>query len=192
MKNDTIGIRQRIKGIAKVLVENHQKWEAAHRRGIALCFAIEKCKDYAIKSFQKGEIDPALFTLYPNELKLICDKLQVITTIFEDIRDSANDSKRQVDAFIKLGATNVFNDSSIVFKTWTCDTIQKKLVKICSSYEREYEIKIKVMENIAHSKTIDDLVLHSSVWEFQTFVDADIDLIISGLTVEADVESEPK
>lgn len=168
------------------MAENHRKWDAAHRRGIVLCAAIEKCKTHAIQSFSNENTDTSERTLYPDDLKSLCDKLQIITTIFQDVRDSALDSRRQIDSFIKLGAANVFNESPIVFKTWTCEKVQRAVDDICSSYEAEYLNKVNVMENIAHSKRSEDLVLHLCVWEFQLSVDTNIDFLVKELIAEAD------
>lgn len=192
LRNDTIGIRQRIKGIAKTLAENHRKWEAAHRRGIVLCTGIEKCKTHAIQSFSNENTDPSERTLYPEDLKTLCDKLRIITTIFEDVRNSALDSRRQIDSFIKLGEGSVFSESRIVFKTWTCEKVRDVVAEICSSYEAEYLVKVKVMENIAHSKRPEEAVLHLCVWEFPLSVDANIDLLVIQLMAEAEIDIEGK
>lgn len=192
LRGDNIGIRQRIKAIAKTLAENHRKWEAAHRRGITLCRAIDKCKLHAIKIYNNTDTDPADRTLYPAELKPNCDKLQLITTIFEDVRDSANESRRQVDSFIKLGAENVFADSSLVFRTWTCDKIQSVMNVICTGYDHEYRVKFNAMENIAHSRTDNELAWHVAVWEYQMHVNTEFETIFKALVYEADIEIDEK
>lgn len=197
IKSDNIGIRQRLKAIAKTLVENHIKWDAAHRRGIVLCRSIEKCKSHAIKSFSTATAasssvystdDTEQRTLYPPELKPSCDKLQIITTIFQDIRNSAEESRRQIVSFIKLGAATVFADSPLVFRTWNCQALEQAIEKICAAYEQEYKMKITVMENIAHSRDDNELAMHLAVWEYQTYVTADVDLLFNALTLEADVD----
>lgn len=192
MKSDNIGIRQRLKAIAKTIVENHRKWEAAHRRGISLCKSIEKSKSHAIKTFNDRDTNAADKTLYPAELKTICDKLQVITTIFGDVRNSANESRRQIISFIKLGSSNVFAESSLVFRTWDCTTLESAICKICDAYEKEYETKAKVMENIAHSRTDDELTMHQAVWEYQTYVNSDMEMLFKALIAEADIEHDDK
>lgn len=181
-----------MKAIAKTLLENQRKWDAAHRRGITLCRSIEKCKLHAIKTFNDTNTIDDDRTLYPMELKAICDKLNVITTIFEDIRNSAYESQRQIVSFINLGMTNIFADSMLVFRTWNCSTLQQSIVKICDSYEHEYKMKVKVMENIAHSRNVDELALHLAVWEYQTYVNTDIEMLFKALRIEADVESDEK
>lgn len=47
--------------------------------------------------------------------------------------------------------------------------------------EREYAIKLKVLENIAHSETKADLVMHSLVWEYPQNL---VDLLIVSLSAE--------
>lgn len=188
VKSDNIGIRQRLKATAKMLVENHRKWEAAHRRGITLCRSIEKCKSHAIKAFHDNDTNVADKTLYPTELKPICDKLRVITTIFQDILNSANESKRQMVSFIKVGSTNVFADSPLVYRTWNCVTLEEAANRICEAYEKEYGMKVKVMENIAHSQNDDELTMHLAVWEYQTHINSDMEMLFKSLTIEADVQ----
>lgn len=177
------------------MVENHIKWDAAHRRGIVLCKSIEKCKSNAIKSFNNValSIDSSNDTdeqrsLYPPELKTICDKLQIITTIFQDIRNSAEESRRQIVSFIKLGAATVFADSPLIFRTWKCQTFERAVEKICAAYENEYKMKVTVMENIAHSRDDNELALHLAMWEYQTYVTNDVDVLFKALELEADVE----
>lgn len=194
IKSDNIGIRQRLKAIAKTLIENHAKWDAAHRRGIVLCKSIEKCKSHSIKSFSNvttvsnDSNDTEQKTLYPPELKTICDKLQIITTIFQDIRNSAHESRRQIVSFIKLGTATVFTDSPLVFRTWNCQALERAIEKICTAYEHEYSMKVTVMENIAHSRDDNELAMHLAVWEYQTHVTADVDVLFKALTLEADID----
>lgn len=128
-------------------------------------------------------------TLYPPELKTICDKLQIITTIFQDIRNSADESRRQIVSFIKLGAATVFADSPLIFRTWNCEAFERAIEKMCTAYEHEYKMKVAVMENIAHSRDDTELALHLAVWEYQTHVTADVDILFKALALEADVDN---
>lgn len=182
-----------IKTIIKTVAENHKKWEAAQRRGVALCNSIENVKSHAITSNDQPSASAGTqSTLYPNELKSLCEKLRIITTIFEDVLDSARESTKQISDAIKLGGSTAFAEQSIVFKTWACDQFTISLAEIIQCYENEYNIKIKCMENIAHSKSKDELVLHSSVWEFPTFVTEDVTFLLVEMMLEGDVELETK
>lgn len=116
----------------------------------------------------------------------------MITTIFEDVRNSANESKRQISSFIKLGAANVFADSRLLFRTWDCDKVECVVEKICDGYENEYKIKINVMENIAHSRSNDEIIMHLAVWEYQMHINAEFEMIFKALTSEADIELDDK
>lgn len=159
---------------------------------------LKKCKSHAIKSFSSATPfsssaaystdDTEQKTLYPPELKLICDKLQIITTIFQDIRNSAEESRRQIVSFIKLGTATVFADSPLVFRTWNCQALERAIEKICTAYEHEYRMKITVMENIAHSRDDNELAMHLAVWEYQAHVTADVDILFNALALEADVD----
>lgn len=95
-------------------------------------------------------------------------------------------------SFIKLGSTNVFADSPLVFKTWNCAALAKTIDKICNSYEQEYEMKARITENIAHSRCDTDLTMHLAMWEYQTHVNSDVELLFRALVTEADVELDDK
>lgn len=125
-------------------------------------------------------------------MKSPCDKLSVITTIFEDIRNSANQSQKEVNSLINLGSENVFSESSVLFKTWNCSKMRTVMGELCDGYGREYEVKRKVMENIAHSKAPEELTVHLCAWEFEMFVDSGFDLLVKQLALEAEIESEQK
>lgn len=193
LRSDPSGVRQRIKANIKTIAENHRKWEAAQRRGVSLCTSIDNIKSHAIKSSGQsivpGEPKP---TLYPNELKSVCEKLRIICTIFEDVLESAKESRKQIDAAIQLGAANIFAEQTTALNTWPCERIVKCLNDIIDCYEHEYCIKIKCMQNIAHSRTKAELVLHSCAWEFPTYVTAGVQLWITEMVVDGNIELESK
>lgn len=196
LKSDSLGIRQRIRLLAKTLIENQKKWEAAHRRGISLCSTIENIKSHVLRNSQQSHgslvIDSDDQTLYPAELKPPCEKLRVITTIFEDVRNSAMESKRQLESLIRLGVTNVFSENRIIYKTWACEKWLDVFSDICERYSNEYNLKFKVMENIAHSKSKEEIVLHSCVWEFQTYINDELDRLLKLIVIEGDIELDSK
>lgn len=191
-KGDTIAIRQQLKTIAKTLVENNKKWDAAHRRGITLCKAIERCKSHAIRQFNDSETKSSERSLYPAELKSSCDKLRVITTIFEDVCKSSLESQVQADSYIQLGASNIFAENRLLFRTWSCDRFLATVKQIYDAYGNEYQAKLHVLENIAHSRIEGELTLHLAAWEFQTHVNTELDIIFRALITEADIELEDK
>lgn len=116
----------------------------------------------------------------------------MITTIFDDILISSNESKRQIDSFIKLGEQNVFSECQLVFRTWKCDTLQKNINKICEAYENEYKVKMRVMENIAHARYDEDLIMHVAIWEYQKYLNADLHITFKGLAIEADIDVDDR
>lgn len=191
-KGDTIGIRQRLKAIAKTLVENNKKWDAAHRRGTTLCKAIERCKSHAIRQFNDAEAQSSERSLYPADLKSSCDKLRVITTIFEDVCKSSLESQVQADSYIQLGASNIFAENRLVFRTWSCDRFLDAVKLIHEAYRNEYQAKLHVLENIAHSKIEDELTLHLAAWEYQMHVNQELEIVFKALITEADIELDDK
>lgn len=189
-RNDPLDVRPRIRASIKTVAENHRKWTAAQRRGNTLCASIENIKSHAIKaSAQASGPGDSQSTLYPTELKSVCEKLRIITTIFEDVLESARESCKQIETAILLGAANVFAEQTIALKTWPCQRIVECLNKIIECYELEYSVKINCMQNIAHAKTKEQLVLHTCAWEFATYVtDDDVALPIAQMVADGDIE----
>lgn len=192
MKNDAIGIRQRLKAIAKTLVDNQKKWNAAHSRGVTLCKTIQRCKSHAIRQFNDSDSTSTDRSLYPAELKSSCDKLKVITTIFEDVLNSAIDATVQTNSYIQLGVSNVFSESRLLFRTWSCDRFNDAVKQIADAYKHEYQVKLRVMENIAHSQNDGQLVLHVAAWELQSHVNDDLRLTFEAIINEAAIEPDEK
>lgn len=192
-RNADITLRQQIKSIIKTIAENQKKWDAAQRRGVSLCTSIENVKSHAIAANEQSSLSTgAQSTLYPNELKSLCEKLRIITTIFEDVLESATASMKQISDAIRLSGSTTFDEQSVLFKTWKYDRFITCLVDIIQCYKNEYEIKLKCMENIAHSKSKEELVLHTCVWEFPTFVTEDVTFQLAQMMFEGDVELESK
>lgn len=185
--NNTTELRQRIRTICQNIVENHAKWEAAQLRGTTLCSIIESLKKPALED--KSSSITAAKPLYPIELKTPCAKLKVITTIFEDVIDNASESTRQLEAIKRLALVqDSINDSDVLkLKTWTISNVIKHVVQLLDAYKQELELKLSVMENIAHSRSSEELILHSCVWQFPCYVNDDIKVILASLAQECEL-----
>ena len=165
---------QKTEIIFKSLIDKHEKWKAAQKRGTALCYSIENIKKKALEGNEK----------YPDDLEKFCRNLATITSIFEDISADAKISVAQMDKLKLL----VRDKHEILFITWTFDNFLDTVLKICDAYEKEFEIKKIVMANIGHSKSKSELVLHTSVWEYPNFVNSNIDVLVKELCIELDIK----
>lgn len=181
-KSDPLGIRPKVRSIVKTVIENHKKWELAQKRGISLCSAIENVKK---ETLDRIASEP-LTTLYPDELKTPSEKLKTITTILKDVLDSSRECLSQLNGLRKLQS----NVNERLLKTWTIVNVVNSIETIVQSYQDEYDVKVKVMENVCHSSSKEEIVYHTSVWEFETFVNDDVRFILLSMQVECDIEKE--
>lgn len=181
-RNDPLGIHQKVRTILKSIIENHNKWKLAQKRGVTLCSTIENIKKQAL---DKVANEP-FHTLYPDDLKVPSEKLKIITTILKDVLDSDNKCLRELIALKKLRQD--LNEK--VLKTWSMDKIIKSVEIVVKAYEDEYDVKVKVMENVCHSSTKEEIVTHVSFWEFETFVNDDIRFLVLSMQVECDFEQK--
>lgn len=183
IKNDTHGLRKRIHTIGKIILENHSKWEAAQLRGEKFCSLIDTIKRHAIDEYNQDHS----MTLYPDDLKTPCDKLKIITTIFEDILKSTTEAHRQIIAIEKLQSNGV-NKEIKLLRSWGVEPFKKSISILMRAYEQELELKLNVMKNIAHSKNVNDLVLHGCVWEFPCYVNDSLETVLLSLKQECEID----
>lgn len=154
----------------------------AHKRGIALCGAIENIKKQALDR----SASEATETLYPDDLKSPSDKLKTITSIFKDVLDSSKECLSQLIGVKKLQSD--LNEK--VLKTWTVAKIVNSIETIVQAYENEYDVKVKVMENVCHSGSKEEIVFHVTVWEFETFVNDDVRFLVVSMQVECNSDEK--
>lgn len=181
-RNDPLGIRQKLRSIVKTIIENHKKWELAQKRGISLCCAIENVKKQALDRIASEPSE----TLYPEDLKIPSVKLKTITTILKDVLDSSKECLTQLIGLKKLQT----DANEKLLRTWTVAKIVSSIEIIVRAYEDEYDVKVKVMENVCHSSSKEEIVFHVSVWEFETFVDDDVRFLVLSMQVECDLEEK--
>lgn len=160
---DTLGLRPRIKTLAKTIIENHHKWLAVQSRGLTICTQIDTIKRQALEECKHDSNKSA----FPDELVSPCSKFKVILTILDDVLAAARDTVRQLDAIVKLN--NPVMDG-VVLRSWNLERVQLSAERLVQVYEKELPIRRKVMQEIAHSRTKEELILHQSVWEFPVFV----------------------
>lgn len=116
----------------------------------------------------------------------------MITTIFEDVYDSAIDASAQVNTYIQLGASNVFAENRLLFRTWSCDRFCDAVQRIAETYKRELQVKLQVMEHIAHGQNDVQLLLHVAAWELQSHVNADLRMTFEAVIDEAAIKPDEK
>lgn len=181
-RNDPLGIRQKLRSIVKTIIENHKKWELAQKRGISLCCAIENVKKQALDRIASEPSE----TLYPEDLKIPSVKLKTITTILKDVLDSSKECLTQLIGLKKLQT----DSNEKLLRTWTVAKIVSSIEIIVQAYEDEYDVKVKVMENVCHSSSKEEIVFHVSVWEFETFVNDNVRFLVLSMQVECDLEEK--
>lgn len=188
-------LTQRIRTICLNILENHTRWLAAQRRGSTLCGIIEAIKKPSLE-LQTTTNSLMERSLYPNELKSPCAKLKTICTIFEDVVDAASEAIRQLSAIVRLSNTTSSTPQTtpvkLGLKTWSIHRIILAANAMLDAYKQEFELKLKVMENIAHSKAIEELVMHACVWQFPCFVNDGVQVIVASMSHECGVDASMK
>ncbi|KNC22398.1 hypothetical protein FF38_04666 [Lucilia cuprina] len=164
--------KSRLEVIVKTIEDNFNKWQLAEKRGLALCTSIEAIKTKALDKLNTND-NSSQVTSYPDELKLYCDKLAIIASIFEDITKNARESLRQLKALSKLpGSCN-----EIFYRSWDLNNFIEFLTELLERYEKESKVKKHVSEHLPHGTTRSDLIRSSTAWEYPQHVDSYVHLM---------------
>lgn len=90
-----------------------------------------------------------------------------------------------------IGLKKLQTDSNEkLLRTWTVAKIVSSIEIIVQAYEDEYDVKVKVMENVCHSSSKEEIVFHVSVWEFETYVNDNVRFLVLSMQVECDLEEK--
>lgn len=76
----------------------------------------------------------------------------------------------------------------VLFQTWDLESVHACAVRLSLAYENELPIRRKVMQEIAHSKTKEELILHGSVWEFPCYLTELVEMLVRALGKECVLE----
>ncbi|KAM7351337.1 uncharacterized protein ACRADG_004233 isoform 2-T2 [Cochliomyia hominivorax] len=164
--------KSRLEIIIKTVEDNFNKWQLAEKRGQSLCTSIEAIKTKALEKCNSNDLSTNQ-SCYPDELKVYCDKLAIISSIFEDITRNARESLRQLRALKKLpGSCN-----EIFYRSWQLNQFIGFLEELVSRYEKEAKVKMHVAEHLPHCTTRSDLIRCSTAWEYPQHVDSYVQLM---------------
>lgn len=174
------GTTERLLTILNKIISWYEKWQKAHKDGISYCQTLDNVKRRAFEQWKKDKNA----SLYPGDLKSACDNLACIIPIFEDAVNALAFCEKQIMALSKLWCTQTSTTDNVVFKTWKMNDIQECVAFIHKMFQHECEIKMKVIENIAHASSKDEVVWHYAIWTYPTYVNAELDLKITSLKFE--------
>lgn len=160
------------------------------RRGSALCAQIEAIKQQALDACRADADSSA----YPDELRSPCSKFRVICTILDDVLAAAGDAERQLLAIERMqaGSAATAAATTAVFKTWPLARLRQCVAQLRAAYELELPVRRRCMQEIAHARTREELVLHTCVWDYPCHVNAGQLLVaVRSLRHECDLEEVP-
>lgn len=155
---------------------------AVQSRGLTICQQIEAIKRQALDECRNEPKKSA----FPDELRSPCAKFKVILTILDDVLATSRDVVRQLDAIQRMKSPAT---EGTLFRSWDLERLLLSAQRLSEAYAMELPIRRRVMQEIAHSRTKDELVLHQSVWEFPCFVnERTVGLEIRAIRQECEVE----
>lgn len=123
--------------LVKELQSNYAKWKLAQDRGTALCYSIEAKRTHCL---EKQEEESNNF--YSNELMTACEKLSLITSIFEDIKNNTEEIACQLRALVLLAGPS---SDAIFYRTWKLKEFVSFTEDLIKRYDREHLVKQIVM-----------------------------------------------
>uniref|UniRef100_A0A2M4C089 Uncharacterized protein n=1 Tax=Anopheles marajoara TaxID=58244 RepID=A0A2M4C089_9DIPT len=161
----------RINEIVASVVEHHRKWKIAVDKGSQFCSAIKNMLTDVLQS--SGQ------TPYPENVSVYCNKLAILLTILADVLANAQNSVIRLKSFV-----HVLDGNEIVGTTWNMHRIVRALEAIIVSYRQEIETRKHIIENLAHSLTVDELLLYVCTWNSMMDVERDRELLVKMMMYE--------
>uniref|UniRef100_A0A2M4AY18 Cyclin-dependent kinase 2-interacting protein n=2 Tax=Anopheles triannulatus TaxID=58253 RepID=A0A2M4AY18_9DIPT len=154
----------RINELVAGVVEHNRKWISAVEKGSQFCSAIKNTLKDTLQSTGQSP--------YPENVSVYCNKLAILVTILADVLSNAENSL----ARLKLLA-HVLEENEIVGTTWNMNRIASALEAIVASYKQEIDTRKHISENIAHSLTVEELLLYVCTWNSIMNVERDRELL---------------
>ncbi|VEN49906.1 unnamed protein product [Callosobruchus maculatus] len=160
------GVPRVVRDLAADLYNTIQKWNRIHIRGALLCKQIAICK-----ADQPSEYSP--------ELEILTNDLYECVEELRPIKETLERTMKQGEAMKKLQ-----NNTTPVFFGHDIDGLVEIVNYIGKAYVKEYSVKQTVLENIAHTKTKDEVMFFATYWTLQTNVDDIVSLKLETLLTE--------
>lgn len=136
--------------------------------------ALEECKH-----------DPKMHA-FPDELTSPCAKFKVILTILDDVLIASRETLHQLNAMQQM--MNPATEG-IILRSWDLERLRLSAERLTEAYEKELAIRRRVMQEIAHSRTKEELVLHQCAWEFPCYVnERTVGLELRSIAQECEIE----
>lgn len=126
--------KSRLDKLVKAMLTDYSKWKLAQDRGTALCYSIEAKRT---RCLEKQDEDT-----YPNEMIMPCEKLALITTMFDDILKNTQRILSQMRVIQQLA--DAYSDV-IFYRTWKLQQFVSFTEDLCTRYVRESLVKKIIM-----------------------------------------------
>lgn len=151
------GITASIEAGRDKILAGYEKWKVASINGSQYITQIHNIKDKSRRSSD---------TFYPSELEIYCKKLEVVKKAFEEVIGSVATFRAQIKSSINILET--MKDEQL--KGHLKD-IQKFLDILINAYDRNFKSKSFVIENIAHTKSLEESHLMVAAWSCDSTLD---------------------
>uniref|UniRef100_A0A2M3ZAY3 Cyclin-dependent kinase 2-interacting protein n=1 Tax=Anopheles braziliensis TaxID=58242 RepID=A0A2M3ZAY3_9DIPT len=162
---------QRIHEIVASVIEHNRKWKSAVDKGSQFCSAIKNILTDILQS--SGQ------TPYPENVSVYCNKLAILLTILTDVLSNAQNNVVRLKSY-----ASVLEGNEIIGTTWKMYRIVSALETIEASYKQEIETRKHIIENFAHSLTVDELLLYVCTWNSMMNVERDRELLFRMMMYE--------
>ncbi|XP_035781889.1 uncharacterized protein LOC118461091 [Anopheles albimanus] len=161
----------RINEIVASVIEHNRKWISAVDKGSQFCSAI--------KNILTDILQSSVQTPYPETVSVYCNKLAILLTILVDVVSNAENSVVRLKSF-----AHVLEGNENIGTTWNMHRIVSALEAVIVSYKQEIETRKHIIENFAHSLTVDELLLYVCTWNSVMDVERDRELLFRMMMYE--------
>ncbi|XP_050301237.1 cyclin-dependent kinase 2-interacting protein-like [Anthonomus grandis grandis] len=156
-----------IRDIIADLYNNIQRWNSLHIKGCSIVKEIASVKADTPKTYST-RLEECITSLYA-----VVEGLKINNDVFSKL-------VTQVYAFGRLP-----NIDDTVFFSLSASNIAERCVEVCEAYKKEFQAKQYILENIAYTRTTNDVMFLAAYWTHQLNITDKVNFVLKSLLVES-------
>ncbi|XP_064603280.1 cyclin-dependent kinase 2-interacting protein-like [Liolophura sinensis] len=190
MQRNLQGSARKIKDAAADWHNGILKWNSLNSEGVKIINKIANIKLERMFACQQNESEVASGDLMSPDLEPLCEALTVIVQSQEKIVRKMKSMRvmlvgvKNLEAFRCEGQGEGNTASHPLFQSWSITEFEETFKGLGEMYEKELELKKIIGQNVAHAKDRNALMMYTSSWLHQPYIEERAEILLEGMLIE--------
>ncbi|XP_074651527.1 cyclin-dependent kinase 2-interacting protein-like [Tubulanus polymorphus] len=173
------GISRKVKDSCADLHNQIFKWDKLLSQGADLISSISNIK---ISSATNSDSEQS--SAMPDELQPHCDGLEKIIFSMEKVVSKMKRVVQSLQGIAELDSHQQSDDTAPLFLTWPVSRFADVASEIVEMYTKEYDVKVTIKENVAHTTDRNLLMTYSAAWIHQIYVQSNSKFMLESMLID--------